>query len=202
MALVYNYDTTSQQWKFMSRQAAYDGRLPAGFNAKYCVLSEADFEALVTTKGSRDAAINSDWTELRVYPTKVTTSHEFIARAWNSPTGIMNEVPIADKLRIDWTFESVKREAIVEGNTQVVIDYSIALSHYINKNRVTNQSNTFYIKSWCDGVGYVFAKCYCGYETKHTSEGVNQAIKGLGAANSFEIAWVEVGDETTVISNW
>lgn len=191
MALVYKKDFTGK-WDWQEPDQGTSEEFPGEEVMRYTVRHIKDETGI----------------ELPIYPTKVTGSSNLISRSFNNIYGTFLDLPIAEKLKINWIFDAscdyVSKGTGANAGKTYFTDKVVALfSDYIRKKIYEYKSRFFEITSWCPGIGYVKMVAYLGTPTTFNSEGVysSEIKNNKGASTSFEIHWIEVGDENTKLND-
>lgn len=126
-------------------------------------------------------------TYLDDYPGAVTCGHNVVSRSWNNAYGVFQDILIADKVKVNWKFEAGKAAEI----SQFFYSKIASVIH-------STGSRFFTINTWAPGYGWIQADCYLGTPTQFETEGVGAA--GEAASISYELHWIEIGDDTTKIT--
>lgn len=144
------------------------------------------------SKKANASSINPEQlTEIPVYPTQVHVGSNLISRSWNNVAGDFIDMPIAEKLKIQWKFEGASATVARQLFKELIRDEIYASTGSV-------KSRLFEINTWAPGLGWVKGTFYLGTPTEFDSEGV--ASGNEGAAANFELHWIEVGDNSTHLS--
>lgn len=120
-----------------------------------------------------------------LYPSSVSAGHNLVSRSWNNAYGVFKDIPIANKIKINWKFDA-----------GIASDVCIFVYNNIIK-KIATGSRFFRVNTWAPGYGWIYADCYLGTPTQFETDGVGKY--GEAASISYELHWIEIGDDTTIL---